>query len=426
MAAPSMQRFFAWVLPTHLLPFLRQEMRSVTGPGVAPAALGSSTRAGGDAAAATAAAALDSSLSQSTQEWKQARHFPAAFFVCFLCAHLSPSLLAAQLRSLLVLLLPLLDDHEVHLKVAGLMALQRVVRVVPALHFGDGWGGLLLRSLQTSLSFKDPAIQALVVPTLVQTNMALYPALMISDWGLMQQLHLTAGPEMGAARSSSTAVTTVGDDVLSRFHAHAALLDTLLHELSYLSLSPSLENLFPTFVYAQTLLPALLYLGPLVVCDRLQTLLPIVLQWCSTLVAPVQRRLVKLGWEALECMLSLSVLADRLAEQHLARLLEAAAQVWINDEEPLLQAAPSSRRKSAKQADSSPATVPRTATVPLSDPLFHARYTCQPTVAHCVRLLRDLAPEQFGPLWLELRQMPELKGLDAALQTSEEDCAQQL
>jgi hypothetical protein len=426
MSSPSMQRFFAWALPTHLLPFLRQEMRSGTATGVT-----GSTGSNAAALAAAVGASLSGADSSppvaltTTQEWKQARHFPSAFFVCFLSAHLAPSTLASELRPLLALLLPLLDDHELHLKVAGLASLQRLVRVVPSMYFGDGWGNLLLRSLKTILSFKEASILALAVPTFVQTYMALFPPVLLHDYSTMQLIH----PAQSAATTTSTtanfsfsssavaaASSSSSSDAPLRLAAHDALLDALLHEMSYLALSPSLDNLFATFVYAQTLLPTLLYVGPLVVCKRLQTLLPIVLQWCTGLVAPVQRRLVKLGWEVLECMLTLELLGQHLAHQHVARIVEAAAQGWINEEDITQQQQQQQQQQRKRQqrgnnTSTSGSVIVRTHTVPLSDSHFHARYTSQPTIAHCMQLLRRLVPDKFEPIWQELQQMPELTGL---------------
>jgi hypothetical protein len=182
--------------------------------------------------------------------------------------------------------------------------------------------------------------------------------------------------------------------------------------MSYLALSPSLDNLFATFVYAQTLLPTLLYVGPLVVCKPLQTLLPIVLQWCTGVTAPVQRRLVKLGWEVLECMLTLELLGQHLAHQHLARIVEAAAQGWINEQDITReQQQQRKRQQRGDNASTSDTVAARTHTVPLSDSHFHARYTSQPTIVHCMQLLRSFVPDKFEPIWQELQQMPELAGL---------------
>lgn len=405
LSDPSIQRFLALVLPTHLLPFLRQEMRSGSGS-VGPASA--------SAAAGTAAADAAAPDNGTNLEWKSPAHFPAPFFVSFLCAYLDPSILSEHLRSLLPLLLPLLDDHEMHLKVVGLVSLQRLVRFVPAAQLGEGWGALLLRSLKTALSIREAPVLSLAVPTFVQTYMLLYPPVLLHDESVLQQLQPMGGAAAAVAAAGST-------HLQQRAAAHDELMGALLHELSYLLLSPTLDNLFATFVYAQSLLPALLYVGPAVVLRHMRTLLPVLVQWCTHFTSPVQRRVCKLSWECVEALLCMSALGERLAEQHLGRLVEACAQGWMAEADidadidarlRKHRRAPSARPQPQPQPQSQP---PRTDAVPLSDPSFHLHYSARPTIVHVLRLLRQRAPERFASVWRELHDLTELADLDRAL-----------
>lgn len=407
MSDAAMQRFLAWLLPTHLLPFLRAEMRSGS--------------AGSSAAAASAARENNSG---GNAEWKSAAHFPSAFFVCFLCAHLAAPTLSTHLRSLLALLLPLLDDHELHLKVAGLVSVQRLVRFVSPMHFGEGWGTLLLRALKASLAFKEPPVLALAVPTYVQAYMVLFPAVMMQDEERLHQLAPRTDTRKGAAvaispsgkraSSSSSLVAASAPTALAelqhRVAAQEDMLSTLLHELAYLSLSPTLEHLFSTFVYAQTLLPVMLYLPPPILVRHTSELLPIVLQWCARFRLPVQRRVARYGWELLESWLSLGTPGARLAQQHLGRIVEACAQGWIVElelEEEIRAAQAKTRSRTAIS--------PRTDRVPPNDPDFHLHYTSQPTIVHVLQLLHRLVPVEFEAMWTELRAVPELSSLIQAV-----------
>ena len=415
MRDPAVQRFLSWLLPTHLLPFLRSKMRS--GP------------AGSSAAAASAAREANSG---GTAAWKSAAHFPSAFFVCFLCAHLSPPILSAYLRSLLALVLPLLDDHELHYKVAGLVSVQRLVRFVPPMLFGEGWGTLLLQSLKASLAFKEPPVLALAVPTYVQAYMGLFPAVTMQDEETLHQLapraetrKATVAVAISPSSSSKRGATTASSSSLvsasaptatlelqDRVAAQEAMLSTLLRELSYLSLSPTLDHLFATFVYAQTLLPVLLYIPPPILVRQTSELLPIVLQWCARFRMPVQRRVARYGWELLEAWLSLGTPGARLA-QHLGRIVEACAQGWIieMESEDEIRAARASNR--SRTASSS--VPPRTDRVPPNDPDFAVHYTSQPTIVHVLQLLRGHAPLEFEELWRELRAVPELNSMIQAV-----------
>ena len=393
LSDPAIQRFLALVLPTHLLPFLRQEMRSGSGS-VGPA----SASAG---APAPDAAAADNGTSL---EWKSPAHFPAPFFVSFLCAYLDPSTLSLHLRSLLPLLLPLLDDHEMHLKVVGLVALQRLVRFVPAAQLGEGWGALLLRSLKTSLSIREAAVLSLAVPTFVQTYMLLYPPVLLHDDSVLMQMQPLGG--------TATAATAGSANLQQRVTAHDELMGALLHELSYLLLSPTLDNLFATFVYAQSLLPALLYVGPHVALRHMRTLLPVLMQWCTNFTSPVQRRVCKLAWECVEAMLTMSALGQRLAEQHLGRLVEACAQGWVAEADINADIDAQMRKQRHSPTARPP---PRTDAVPLNDPAFHVHYSARSTILHVLRLLRQRTPERFASVWQELHDIAELADLDRAL-----------
>lgn len=296
---------------------------------------------------------------------------------------------------------------------------------------------LLLRALKAALAFKEAPVLALAVPTYVQAYMVLFPAVLMQDEERVHQLapRSDARPTPAAATAispskkassalSSASALTAHLELQHRVAAQEDLFTTLLHELNYLSLSPTLDHLFATFVFAQTMLPVLLYIPPPVLVRHTSELLPIVLQWCARFRLPMQRRVARYGWELLEAWLSLGTAGERMAEQHLGRIVEACAQGWIVEmeiEEELIKnagAAAQGKRTSAVASQPPSPQQPRTDRVPPNDPAFHVHYTSQPTIVHVLRLLQRLVPAEFELMWSELRLVPELSSMVQAMEAA--------
>lgn len=327
-----------------------------------------------------------SNADAATPEWKGADRFPAPYIVCAIVAHAPPHALAAAIGDIMPLVLPLVDDHEMRFKLHGLQSLTRLVQVVPPSSWNPGSGSLLIERLKSCLSFRDRPIIAAVVPAFVQAHVTFFPPLEADRPEVMSELTRMMAASPNAATNSP---------IRHRLHAQASLLTTILHEATFFTLSPSSDNSFALFVYAQVLIPVFLYIGPIPILAQLRAILSLLASW-ATLQDPCHARTNRLAWYNLECLLHMRVVDGRLASAHLPALIETAAHAWLCGVEQRIK------------------TNGRTETETRSQ----VQHPAASTILRAIQRLRELEPTKFEPIWQELATVPELQTLDKEIQAN--------
>ena len=357
LTSPHVQSLFSHHLPA-LLALLRPLMR-----------IGSSETCGGEA------------------DWKSAARFPTPYVVIALLTHAPRSAIEGEIGSILPLLLPMVDDHEQRFKLVALACLNRLLQQVAGSRWPQGSGALIGRSLQTCLSFRERSIVALTVPAYVQSHMTFAPAIILranedeQDSELRRKiaLFLTDPSKADAA-------------LRERVRTQAALVTTILNECTFYTLSPSAENSFALFVYAQVMLPLVLYVGPIGILPVLQQLLSLLSSWAA--FTEVQHtRTVVYAWQTIEALLHLHTLDRRIAETTVGALIELSAQVWMVGVE---------KTRSVRSLTST------SNRIGLDHP-------ASSTIISVLRRLRTLEPKQFQTIWSDIADIPELQTLEQAL-----------
>lgn len=400
LTSPPLQSLLSSALPS-LLPLLRASMRASGG--------GSAT--GGDASANAA--------------WKGAAAFPDAYLVTFLVNVAPVSALSAHIADVVALLLPLVDDHELRFKVPGLASLSRLLQCVPGSAYPSGLGQVLLASVKTCLSFRERSVVALAVPTFALGYMVFFPPVLAEDERMVERIAVAEGlrdnetpiatpahfrssngqvpssPAGGGGGFPSSKLTSFagggGVDLRDRLSAQSQLVQTLVGECTFFTLSPSSANAFALFVHAQSLLPVLLYVGPLGLLAHVHQLLGLLLEWC-TLASCHHARTVQYAWQCVELLLEMRILGRRVAVGHRGQLVEVAARAWITGvEKAATIRAPSSAAAARMWKEEA--------------------HPAAGTIVSVLVRIRAYDPAPFDAMWQEIAStVPELNSLDQAIQ----------